>query len=260
LPKRYAAQPLTRAQPHGAAGCAREAGSIGLLQIWGLCIWGVRTAWRTESDGDFHCPECGGDRRFRRRAGTRKLTLLGVPLLARGSAGSVVECVSCRTRYGLEALDRPTDTRFSAMLRDAAYTVALAVLAAGGSSSRRAREAATAAVRDAGFTDGTQDQLLAMLTALCASVDGTAEHDPNQSIDGCGSWLSIELHEVLEPLAEHLAPQGCERILLQGARIALADGTYLPAERDVLDAIGRCLTMSPGDVDRVLEAAARVLP
>jgi Tellurite resistance protein TerB len=235
-----------------------------LLQIWGLCIWGVRTAWRTESDGDFYCPGCGGDRGYRRRGGTRKLTVLGVPVLARGSAGSVVECAVCRTRYGLEALDRPTTTRFSAMLRDATYTVALAVLVAGGSAGRQTRDAAMAALREAGFADCTQEQLTAMLTALTATADSTRAQDPgaadDAAIDGCGSWLSIELHEVLEPLAEHLAPQGCERILLQGARIALADGPYLPAERTVLGAVGRCLLMSQESTHRVLEAAARVLP
>ncbi|GGO80697.1 TerB family tellurite resistance protein [Wenjunlia tyrosinilytica] len=236
------------------------AGSVGLLQIWGLCIWGVRTSWRTESDGDFYCPGCGGDRGYRRRAGTRKLTVVGVPLMARGSAGSVIECAACRTRYGLEALERPTTTRFSAMLRDAAYTVALAVLVAGGATSRHTREVATAAVREAGFTDCTQEQLLAMLTALSTTADAVPDRGLGDAIDGCGSWLSIELHEVLEPLAEHLAPQGCERILLQGARIALADGPYRPAERDALAAVGRCLRMSTEATECVLEAAARVLP
>ncbi len=227
------------------------------MQIWGLCIWGVRTAWRTEADGEFYCPECGGDRGYRRRGGTRRLTVLGVPLLRRGSAGTVVECSGCRTRYGLEALERPTSTRFSAMLRDAAYTVALAVLVAGGAQSRQARDAATTAVREAGFPECTEERLDAMLTALAEDTDEPAYLEYEDAIDGCGSWLSIELHEVLEPLAEHLAPQGCERILLQGARIALADGPYLPAERDALAAIGRCLLMTPKRTQGVLEAAER---
>ena len=52
---------------------------------------------------------------------------------------------------------------------------------------------------------------------------------------------AIELHEALEPLAPHLAPAGREAILLQGARIALADGPYQPAEREVLAAVGAAL-------------------
>lgn len=221
-----------------------------MLRFRGLCIWGVRTTWRTESDGDFHCPGCGGDRPYRRRAGTRRLTVLGLPLLNRGPDRTVAECTACRTRYGLEALAAPTTTRLTAMLRDAAYTVALAVLVAGGAAGRRAREAAAAAVGAAGFADCTEEQVAAMLEALTGTADSL--DDP---VDGCGSWMSIELHEALAPLAEHLLPQGRARILLQGARIAVADGPCLPAERDVLAAVGRCLMMSERELEAVLEEA-----
>ena len=56
----------------------------------------------------------------------------------------------------------------------------------------------------------------------------------------------------LEPLAPHLAPVGRESILLQGARIAVADGPYLPAERAVLETVGRALAIAPEDTERLL--------
>ena len=223
-----------------------------MLRIRGLCICGVRTFWRTEADGDFYCPGCGGDRRYRRRVGTRKLTVLGIPLVSRGSGGTIVECAVCRTAYGLEALSVPTSSRLTVMLRDAVYTVALAVLVAGGYGSTQIRRMATETVNEVGFTGCTEEQLTAMLESLTSSAD-----DLDDTVDGCGSWLSIELHESLEPLAEHLAPQGRERILLQGARIALADGPYTPAERETLAAVGRCLRMSETETEAVLEAATR---
>lgn len=234
-----------------------------MLQFKGLCVLGVRTTWHTEGDGDFFCADCGGDRGYRRRSGVRRLTVLGLPLWPRGSAGTVVECVVCRARYGPDALERPTTTVFSAMLRDAVHTVALAVLTAGGANGGAARSAAVGAVRSAGFTDCTEDQLLGLLAAIVAdegrfpgAADAWGPAGLADAIDGCGSWLSIELHEALEPLARHLAPQGRERILLQGARIALADGPYLPAEREVLTAVGRCLAITREETDRLLAAAA----
>jgi tellurite resistance protein len=233
-----------------------------VLQIKGLCIVGVRTAWHTESDGEFYCAHCGGDRGYRRRTGERRFTLLGLPLLPRGSAGTVVECVVCGHRFGPEALEAPTSTLFSAMLRDAVHTVALAILTAGGADGRPAREAAVGAVRAAGFTDCTEDQLLGLLAAIVADEGRfrrSEELGPDsfaEAVDGCGSWLSIELHEALEPLADHLLVPGRERVLLQGAHIALADGPYLPAEREVLEAIGRCLSLHTDDIDRLLTAAA----
>lgn len=233
------------------------------MKMLGLMIWGVRTSWHTEDDGEFFCPDCGGDRSYHRRTGTRRLTVLSVPLLSRGSAGSVIECSACHRHYDSGALLTPTTTRFSAMLRDAVHTVALAVLTAGGTSGRPARDAAVGAVRAAGFSDCTEDQLLGLLAAIVADEGryGASQElghysFADQPIDGCGSWLSIELHEALEPLSDHLDDLGRERVLLQGAHIALADGPYLPAEREVLEAVGRCLSLNRDDIDRLLAAAA----
>ncbi|NDZ98915.1 TerB family tellurite resistance protein, partial [Streptomyces sp. SID10116] len=59
----------------------------------------------------------------------------------------------------------------------------------------------------------------------------------------------------LGPLAPHLAPAGRDALLLQGARIALADGPYTPAERDVLSTAGCALTICSEDVTRLLATA-----
>ncbi|WP_434975413.1 TerB family tellurite resistance protein [Streptomyces mesophilus] len=214
-------------------------------------ICGVRTAWNTIGDGEFFCPGCGGDRNYRRRTGRRRFTLLGVPLLSRGTAGPVVECASCRDHFGTDVLDHPTTHRFSAMLRDAVHTVALAVLAAGGTSSRTVLSRAVGAVRSAGFDDCTEDQLTTLVAALAEDTGRL----PGGPCDPSGVTLAIELHEALDPLAPHLAPPGREAILLQAARIALADGPYTPAEREVLATVGAALTMGTEDVERLLAAA-----
>ncbi|MFD6490396.1 TerB family tellurite resistance protein [Streptomyces sp. NPDC059944] len=211
-------------------------------------ILGTRTAWSTVGDGEFFCPGCGGDRNYQRLAGRRRFTLLGVPVLPRGETGPVVECAACHRHYGADVLDHPTTTRFSAMLRDAVHTVALAVLATGGGCARTSLETAASAVRSAGFDDCTEDQLGALVEALAADT-GRLFGEP------CGASLAIELHEALDPLAPHLAPTGREAILLQGARIALADGPYTPAERDVLATVGAALTICSDDVTRLLATA-----
>jgi hypothetical protein len=211
-------------------------------------LLGTRTAWTTVGDGEFFCPGCGGDRNYQRMTGRRRFTLLGVPVVPRGETGPVVECAACRRHFGTDVLDHPTTTRFSAMLRDAVHTVALAVLAAGGTCSRTSLETAAATVRAAGFDDCTEEQLDALVDALAADT-GRVYDRP------CGTGLAIELHEALDPLAPHLAPAGRESILLQGARIALADGPYTPAERDVLATVGAALTICSDDVSRLLAAA-----
>ncbi|MFJ6566332.1 TerB family tellurite resistance protein [Streptomyces sp. NPDC091292] len=210
----------------------------------------MHTAWHTVSDGEFFCSACGGDRNYLRRTGRRRFTLLGVPLLSRGDVGPVLECAACQSHFGTEVLDHPTTARFSAMLRDAVHTVALAVLVAGGTSSRPVREVAVATVRAAGLDDCTEDQLVGLIKALVADTGRfVTETGP------CGATLAIELHEALEPLAPHLAPAGREAILLQGARIALADGPYSPAERDALTTVGAALQLCADDTARLLATA-----
>ncbi|MEU7425136.1 TerB family tellurite resistance protein [Streptomyces sp. NPDC040750] len=211
-------------------------------------ILGTRTAWTSVGDGEFYCPGCGGDRNYQRLTGRRRLTVLGVPVLPRGATGPVVECASCRHHFGTDALDHPTTRRFSGMLRDAVHTIALAVLAAGGTCSRTALETAAAAVRAAGFDGCTEEQLAALVEALAADTGRVFEQP-------CGAGLTIELHEALDPLAPHLAAAGRESLLLKAARIALADGPYTPAERDALTTIGAALTLRTDDVTRLLAAA-----
>ncbi|MFI1646060.1 TerB family tellurite resistance protein [Streptomyces avidinii] len=216
-----------------------------------LTVWGTRTTWSTVGDGEFFCPACGGDRNYRRRTGRRRFTVLGVPLLPRGQDGPVIECQACRARFDTDVLDHLTTTRFTALLRDAVHTVALAVLTAGGTASRSALEAAVGAVRAAGFQDCTEEQLESLVEALSTDEGRLGLYDVPEC---CGAALSIELHEALEPLAPHLAGPGRESILLQGARIALADGPYTPAEREVLATVGSALRIDTDEVSRLLSA------
>ena len=214
-------------------------------------LWGVRPRWRTDVLGDFFCPGCGGDRNYRRQHGRRWLRVLGTPVLPLGPVIGSVQCTSCHGRYGVQSLEQLTSVRLSGMLRDAQYTVALALLAAGGTGNRSAREAACTIVREAGFEDCGEAQVIAALAAL--SGLGGELHEAHGLADG----LAVELHAALEPLTPHLAQQGRERLLLQGAWIALADGRYLPQEREALAAVGRCLALGEDRVATLLEAATR---
>ncbi|HEX5568154.1 MAG TPA: TerB family tellurite resistance protein, partial [Streptomyces sp.] len=171
--------------------------------------------------------------------GRRRLVLLGVPVLPRGDAGPVLECTSCRGRFGTDVLDHPTTTRLAAMVRDAVHTVTLMVLAAGGAECRAVREAAVDGLRAAGFTECSEEQLVALLAAVAAD----------------SVTMDIELHEALSPLAPHLAPYGRENLLLHGARVAVTDGPYTPAERRTLTAVGRTLDLCEDETARLLDAA-----
>ena len=116
--------------------------------------------------------------------------------------GPVVECAACRHHYGADVLDHPTTTRFSAMLRDAVHTVALAVLAAGGT------------LRPYVPGDRRRRRPLGRLRRLHrgparAPSSRRSPRTPGASSGSpAGASLAIELHEALDPLAPHLAPDG----------------------------------------------------
>ncbi|TDC71168.1 TerB family tellurite resistance protein [Streptomyces hainanensis] len=202
-------------------------------------VAGVRTAWRVIDDGDFFCAACGGDRCYRRLAGRRRLTLLGVPVLPRGTADPVVECASCRGHFPLETLSRPTTTRLAALLRDAVHAIALALLAADGGSSAAARRGAVASVRAAGFADCTEERLLTLQAAMACRQPAR---------------LDEEMWEALASLTPHLSVPGRENLLLHGARVALSDGPYNAAEHELLSTIGEALELPVTDTERLLAA------
>ncbi|MFD4787657.1 TerB family tellurite resistance protein [Streptomyces sp. NPDC058459] len=193
-------------------------------------ILGCRTAWTPQGDGEFFCPGCGGDRNYQRLAGRRRLTVLGVPVLARGTAEPVVECASCRHRFGTDTLDPPTTRRLSVLLRDAVHAVAVCVLAADGTGSRAALDTAAATLRAAGCEEEAAER-------LAMATDGGDPRTP------------------LTALAPHLAAPGRESLLLDAALIALADGPYTPAEHAALTTAGEALLLPAEVVERVLTAA-----
>ncbi|MET8554977.1 TerB family tellurite resistance protein [Streptomyces sp. NPDC004959] len=215
----------------------------------------LRTRWNVESDGEFFCPDCGGDRAYVRKTGNQYVAFLGVPLLPRGTTGPVVECGACAAEYGVEALEHPTTARFGALLRDAVHTVVVAVLAASGTASRSTMDAAVATVRGAGWTDCEDDQLYALMRALAEDPGSPVCPDDPAEAETAALTLAIELHESLDPLAPHLAALGRASILLQGARVALADGPYTSAEREALNVVGAALLLDTDEVGRLLEEA-----
>ena len=206
------------------------------VRCGGLFVWGVRTTWQTEADGEFFC--AGVRRRPQLPAAHRhaeSFTLFDVPLVHRGTVDAVAECGACHRRYDLAALDLPHLQPLLAMLRDAVHTVALAVL------DRRRRRVPPGAARPRwtpcarpGSSDCTEDQLIGLLAALAADegrLPGAGSYDAlADAVDGAGPGVHRAARGAGTARPATWRPQGRERILLQGARIALADGP-LPAGR-----------------------------
>jgi tellurite resistance protein len=187
-----------------------------------LLIFGLSVFFRTVGQGDFHCPNCGGDRHYRRRIARRWFTLFFIPVIPLNQVGEVVECTTCRTRYNLDVLRLPTARQMAAALPTAMRASAAAVLAAGDPAASAARARAVEAVRGYGmaeFDDG-------MLTA-------DLERSPGASAD------------VIAQAGAQLTTEAREWFLAQVVRLALADGAIGAGERQALHAVAGRLGMTP---------------
>jgi tellurite resistance protein len=202
-----------------------------------LLIFGLSVFFRTVGQGDFHCPNCGGDRHYRQRVARRWFTLFFVPVIPLNRVGEVIECATCRTRFNLDALRLPTAQQMAAALPMAMRAAAAEVLTAGDPSGSAARARAVEAVRGYGLADYDDEMLAA---------------DLEQPTDGAA--------EVIAQAGAQLTTEAREWFLAQVVRIALAGGAIGNGERQALHTVAGRLGMTPAHAVGVIsttEGAAR---
>jgi hypothetical protein len=187
-----------------------------------LLIFGLSVFFRTVAQGMFHCPACGGDRKYRRRAGRRWISVFFLPVIPLNRLGEAVECRSCRTRFNNSVLRLPTAAAMEEALPAAMRAAASLVLNAGDAIDTAGRMRAVDAVRGYGETYYGHDELAGDLDM---PIDYLAEE-----ITRAGTQLTVEAKEWF---------------LAQVVRIALADGTLSDGERQALHLVASRLGMSP---------------
>lgn len=178
--------------------------------------------------GRFACPNCGGDRDYEHRTARRFFTLFFLPVIPLDKVGEVVRCQTCRVRFDLAVLSRPTAAQLAGALPVAMRAAAAVVLRAGGTSEAAVR-AAVDAVHEAG---GAGYDVAGVQADLAQPVEAAAGP--------------------LHALAGHVTQEGCERYLANAVRIGLADGPLSPAERDALGWIASNLGMTPAHAHGVV--------
>jgi hypothetical protein len=178
--------------------------------------------------GQFHCPNCGGDREYKHQTARRFFTLFFVPVIPLNKLGEVVQCQTCRVRFDPVVLRRPTSAQLAHALPVGMRAAVAVVLRAGGASEAAAR-AAIEAVRRAGDAGYDLHHLHA---------------DLSQPVEAAA--------RPLQTLADQLAPEACERYLAEAVRIALSDGPLTPAEREAARWVAGHLGMTPAHAHGVI--------
>ncbi len=199
-----------------------------------LIIWGLGVFYHTIAQGAFFCRKCGGDRRYRRRAGRRFITLFFIPLIPLGKTGEHVQCATCKTRYVTEVLRLPTAAQMERALPAGMRALVSVVLRAGDPASPAARRRAIEAVTGAG-AQGYDD---AALDADLAQPAGAGR----QAIAMLGAQLQVHAREW------HLA---------ELIRIAMADGPLTGAQRAAIESVAADLGLTQAQAVGVITLTAQ---
>ncbi len=75
-----------------------------------MIIFGTRGVKSTIKEGQFDCPQCEGQKRYRHRKVTKFFTLYFIPLIPLGSAGEYVECMTCKGTFVTKVLNYKRST------------------------------------------------------------------------------------------------------------------------------------------------------
>lgn len=184
-------------------------------------VFGLSVFFRTVGQGIFHCPDCGGDRPYRRRIGRRWLTVFFLPVVPLRRVGEAVQCGTCRTRFGVSALRLPTVRQMAAALPAGMRAAVALVLMAGDPLDDDSRRRALEAVQGYGEEDyGPQ----ALEGDLRSAAEGLSD-----KVGRAGSQLRVEAKEWF---------------LAQVVRVALADGPLSERERRAVHHVAGLLGMT----------------
>ncbi|MFC4052342.1 hypothetical protein ACFOY4_21875 [Actinomadura syzygii] len=198
-----------------------------------MIIFGWRVVFFTLTRGTFHCPDCGGDREYRRRQGRNFFTLFFIPVIPlTKTGGEFIECDTCRGRWNPGVLNVPTTAQLAHMPAMLLRLAIAQVLRSGDYTNAAARARAVGVVQqagDAGYDDA----------GLTADLGRPFEE------------VRVEMGNA----ASALAPEARESILRAAAEIALIDGQLSVSEEETLSAVGADLQLTRVQVTGVISMA-----
>ena len=70
-----------------------------------MIIWGSKNVEKITGQGTFHCPGCGREQGYKRKAIKRYFTLYFIPLFPMSTVAEFLSCDSCAGSYKLSVLD-----------------------------------------------------------------------------------------------------------------------------------------------------------
>jgi uncharacterized tellurite resistance protein B-like protein len=204
-----------------------------------LDIFGTRGIPSTRDEGDFYCPVCHGPCGYEHKRVRKFFTLYFFPVIPLGAVGEYVECQECRGTFPSEVLELSPQAAVDEY--EAVFEMAVR------------RLLVEMALADQFLTFGEFERvsrLYQKLTGQPIEKEAVAREIRRAELD------DRNVTEFLEDVAFQLNEEGKERVLEAALAVAAADGLIRDEEREMVQALGEALEMTPSQVRDVLGSAS----
>ncbi|MFT5820175.1 MAG: putative tellurite resistance protein B-like protein [Crocinitomix sp.] len=249
----------------------------------GFIIFGTRGVRSTMQEGQFHCPQCDGQTRFKHKKVTKFFTLYFIPLIPLGNKGTYVECQSCRntyvdrileTRQEIDIIDRPEPKKRieePAPRVDApapkGLTLAEKLAAEEKNLAQESQEIAAKVDIPSEkqkvikkllimmiLADGkVEDSEIHMFHKVYRKTTGAAVADIYKEIEKVRSENKPP-YQYLKQVSAYLNDEGKTAIIKASMMIAAADGDIDPTEISMVQNFGKALELKPAHVKAIIDS------
>jgi tellurite resistance protein/predicted RNA-binding Zn-ribbon protein involved in translation (DUF1610 family) len=202
-----------------------------------MIIFGTRGITYSKDKGEFHCPECGTERRYNHKRVRRFFTLYFIPLIPLNLLGEFVECETCQSTYKPEVLTY--DPAAGAAELEAEYHHAVKQVMIG------------LMIADGSADDEEVRKIAELYQQLTKSeiTDAQIRSEAAQT-DADGSSIRARLQEMTPRLNDH----GKELVIRAAIMVAAADGEFHQDELDLIASFGDAMGMTPAHLRGVMDS------
>jgi len=208
-----------------------------------MIIFGTRGVKSTIKEGQFTCPQCANNQKYKHKKVTKFFTLYFIPLIPLGSAGEFVECQSCKGTFVSRVLDYdPSKNKndFQSQYEKAMRHSMILMMLADGHIDEEELNIVQKIINKFGHNDISKEEL----SSLIEEVQNKKE----------------PIHKYLSKITPSLNEHGKEIILKCGMAVASADGHIDKSEIALIQEMAKAMEMSSSHVKGIMQDIAKPKP
>ncbi len=232
-------------------------------------IFGTRGVRSTIQEGQFYCPQCNGQSRYKHKKVTQFFTLYFIPLIPLGNKGQYVECQRCKNTY----IERILQMQPTIDITEQEIDEPVREL------PDKQREIPSSSSNSTNDTPSKIDilsekqKVIKKLLIMMILADGKVEDSEihmfhkvyRKMANATVNDIYKEIEEVrrenkrpyqyLKQVAAYLNEEGKRDIIKSSMMIAAADGDIDPTEISMVENFGKALEMKPAEVRVIIQSA-----